>query len=164
MPIAVTFTYVTQHRFQNVHGAVSVTPGLGGASPRLYVIYNDATNRPFYIGTAQNLTARFAPRNEALREVGFDHATVANAIIWSVQIQVDGVNRPPDNAGRSMGIDVEHLLIRTYISHIDAVRNIQKVAQFTNTSGQRLDWSLVNNAGIANFGVHNYSLANNASL
>ena len=102
----------------------------------------------------------------ALREVGFDQPTVAQALIMVIQIQVNGANATPGNDGISGGIDVEHLLIRTYIRHIGVnVRNIQKVGPFQNSTGELLRWSLVNNAGIDGFGgPYDYTLANGATL
>lgn len=164
MPTRIDFNYVSVHRVRNNHGLVEALPALP-QDRRLYVIYNNSTNRPFYIGTAANIQDRFEPRFAAMREMGMNQVALDEILIMVVQIQVDGVNTPPV-AGVSGGIDVEHLLIATYIGGLNFnVRNIQKVGTFTNNTGGVLDWHLNNVVGIPNFGVPvDFILANHGTV
>jgi hypothetical protein len=165
MPINIDFNYNVTNNIVINNGLVTANPAINQAS-RLYVIHNPATNRPIYVGTAANLQDRFDPRLRAMREMGFSQVELNNILVMEVQIQVDGVNRTPGDNGVAGGVDVEHLLIRTYIQNIGVnVRNIQKTAEFNNNTGQQINWTLNNNAGIQNFGgPHNYNLANGNNL
>jgi hypothetical protein len=163
--ITVTFNYCSTHAIRNVNGLVSAVPALPAQS-RLYVIHNATTNRPVYVGTANNVQNRFGCRLEASRELGFGNDELTPITVMVVQILVGGVASTPGDSGISSNIDVEALLIRTYLQHLQwNVRNIQKVTPFTNGTGTVLQWSLVNGCGIANFGGHyTYQLAAGAVL
>ncbi len=133
---------------------------------RLYVIRSHQTHRPFYIGTAQNLRQRFEERLRVCRELGFNQGDLNPIVVYVVQIKIDGASAPPDNLGLAGGIDVEHLLIRTYTQRIGAaVRNITKSGQpFVNVNAG-LNWSLINVCGITGFGgPYAYHLNANAAI
>lgn len=164
----VEFNYKSTHVINFNGGYVSYYPAIP-QDARLYVIYNDSTDRHVYVGTATNVQNRFNPRIEALREFGFSEDQLKKIFIMIVQIKIDGYNKPPDNygkAGDNPEIDVEHLLVRTYVEKLNVnARNIDKASKkFKNETGGKLTWSLVNNAGIQNFGVHNYGLDTGKSL
>ncbi|MGH1384418.1 hypothetical protein [Kordia sp.] len=165
MPINIDFNYNFTNSIVINDGLVTANPAIHQAS-RLYVIHNPATNRPVYVGTSANLRDRFILRLEIIREMGFSQVELNNIIVMEVQIQIDGVNRTPGEDGVAGGIDVEHLLIRTYIQNIGLnVRNIQKTAVFNNNTGEQINWTLNNNADIEGFGgPYNYNLANENSL
>jgi len=165
MPI-VNFNYLKQYALINNNGLIQTVPALPSSS-RLYVIYNNSTNRPYYIGTAVSLKNRFSPRLEVIREMGFDQNCLDEILIFEIQIEVDGKFRTPGDDGIAGGIDVEHLLIRTYINSLNEnVRNIQKVTPFINNTGTLLSWNLLNSAGnIPGFGgPYNFNLAASACL
>ncbi len=161
----VNFNYCSMHTVDNVNGVVSATPALPGQS-RLYVIYNGSTNRPVYVGTASNVQNRFAGRLEVCRELGFSDDQLGPISVMVVQILVNGAPATPGDIGISAGIDVEALLIRTYLMHLQwNVRNIQKVTPFTNGTGTVLQWTLTNACGIPNFGgPYDFQLAAGAVL
>ena len=130
MPTDVIFSYTTIHRVQKNGGLISYVPALPHSS-RLYVIRHTlANNFPFYIGTANNINHRFEERKRAVREFGFRTNEINNISIAIVQITVDGAPRPPHNNGISAGIDVENLLIRSYMQQGHGVRNIAKLMLF----------------------------------
>lgn len=165
MPILINYNYVSIHTINYNNGNINAVYALPQAS-RLYVIVNGTTGHPVYIGTADNVQNRFTPRLEAMRELGFNQNALNPIQVLVIQTQVNGVNTTPGNTGIAGGIDVEHLLIRTYMGHLNLpVRNIQKTAAFQNASGQRIDWTLTNNAGIVNFGgPYAYHLNNGTQL
>jgi len=151
-PINVTFSYVSMHTLQNAGGLVNANPPIPHAD-RLYVIYNTSTIRPVYVGSAANGQARFNPRQIASREMGLSQNDLNPIWIFIVQVFLNGVGKHPGNDGIVVGgghaVDVEHLLIRTYIGHYNwNVRNINKTGMFNNFYNTVLNWTLVNNAGI----------------
>jgi hypothetical protein len=151
MPIPILFTYATVHTIQKQGGNPSYAPALTQMS-RLYVIRNtQANNFPYYVGTADNVQNRFGPRLDAVRQFGFRNTDIGRVSIAVVQIFVNGIARPPHQTGVAGGIDVEHLLIRLYVSQGQNVRNIQKVLPFTNNHGQRLDCTFINPAAWVHF-------------
>jgi len=151
MPIAIIFNYTSVHILQKAGGNPFYQPALPNSS-RLYAIRNtQANNFPFYIGTADNIQNRFVPRVDAVRQFGFRNADIANVSIAIIQIFVNGIASPPHNNGVSSGIDVEHLLIRLYISQGHNVRNISKTAVFTNNHGTSLNCTFMNPANWAEF-------------
>ncbi|HEX8396375.1 MAG TPA: hypothetical protein VF644_02945 [Pyrinomonadaceae bacterium] len=161
MPTDVIFSYTTIHRVQKNGGLVFYVPALPHAS-RLYVIRHTlANNFPFYIGTANNINHRFEERLRAVREFGFRNNEINNISIAIVQITVGGVPRPPHNNGISAGIDVENLLIRSYMQQGHGVRNIAKVAPFLNNSGQTIRCYFYNTANWAHFVPANHNVPNN---
>ena len=135
------------------------------AANRLYVIQNTTTLRGFYIGTAANVSGRFTARFTASRELGFGQNEVGVIQVFTVNVLTNGASTPPGDNGVTWGppaIDVEHLLIRTYVSGLNqGVRNLNKIAQFPNYLGVALNLSLVDNAGIG-FGPFNFVVPNGA--
>lgn len=163
MPIDIDFDYRTIHTVYKNGGAIFYNPALTHSS-RLYVIRNtQANNFPYYIGTANNISNRFAGRAEVVRELGFRTNEINNISIAIVQITVNGVSRPPHDNGISAGVDVEHLLIRSYTQQGRGVRNISKVAPFANTSGQTIRCHFFNTAGWGHFVPANHNVPNNTS-
>ncbi len=164
MATKVTFNYEKYHTVGYDSGTVAVKPALT-TSARLYVIHNETTNYKVYVGTATDVKDRFKGRIDVCRELGFSQEQMDAISFFVVQIKIDDTPAPPDKYGWSGGIDVERLLIRTYMQKIGwSVRNSVKTEQFQNGTGGTLQWELVNNAGIINFGTHNYSLTNGSSL
>ncbi len=161
----VNYIYESSHVIAYNNGAISAYPALP-ATNRLYVVYNSSTNRAVYVGTSTDVQNRFDARLKACRELGFNAAQLDPVLIFVVRIVVNGVASPPGNSGVSSGINVEHLLIRTYDVHINCgVRNIDITGQFTNGTGGILTWTLVNQANIGNFGgPYNFNLAIHAVL
>jgi hypothetical protein len=167
MPTNIDFIYDSTHdvRLDN-NGLVNAVPALINQG-RLYVIHNPSTQRHYYIGTANDLQARFAERMQICREMGFTNLGQLDQItIFVIRLVINNQAVQPDNQGMAQAIDVEALLIRTYISRVGVpVRNVHKSNQpFVNTTGQPIHWRLINNAQIQNFGQHNYNLANLAGL
>ncbi|WP_420233170.1 hypothetical protein ACN079_01155 [Pseudomonas sp. ABY48] len=141
----ITFTYESEHTFQLNLSIPKAVPAFN-ASGRLYVIFNQGTA---YIGTSSNIKARFKERLRAIRELGFSQNELDDIRAYAVQIQIDGVNTPPNDAGYSGTIDVEGLLILTYITQLGySVRNIEKWQLFVNSTGARINWNLVLGHGI----------------
>lgn len=164
MATKITFNYEKTHTIGYNGGYVKAQPALTSSS-RLYVIYNPATTHPVYVGTADDVQDRFGGRIDVCRELGFSQTEMNPILIFVVQIKIDGTPMTPGQYGISGGIDVEHLLIRTYMTQLNYnVRNVNKVSQFYNGTGSKIEWDLVNSAGITNFGVHSYSLNNGHSL
>jgi hypothetical protein len=164
MPIPIIYNYATSHVIHKNAGNVLYVPALTTGS-RLYVIRNTAANNyPYYVGTADNTQSRFGPRLDAVRQFGFRNADIANVSIAIVQIFVNGYPTPPGAAGVSGGIDVEHLLIRFYISQGHNVRNIAKTAVFTNGHGQALHCTFNNAAAWAHFVPANRNVPNGGSV
>ncbi len=164
MPTVVTFNYEKTHTVGYKDGYVKAIPALTTSS-RLYVIYNATTTHPVYVGTSDDVQNRFGNRIDVCRELGYSQAQMDPISIFVVQIKIDGTPMTPGQYGVSGGIDVEHLLIRTYLRQVNVnVRNAVKLGIFTNSTGGKLSWNLENNAGIANFGTHNYYLNNNQSF
>lgn len=162
----IIFDYEATHRLiRNVNGYVTIQPALPNRS-RLYVIFNDSTNRTVYVGTAESVQDRFKDRIDAVQHLGFSQSQLDAIFIAVIHITFDGKNTPPHDDGKAQGVDVEHLLIRTYITPLGClVRNTLKTEQFLNKSGQTLTWELKNSAGIANFGgPYNYKLPPNTLL
>jgi hypothetical protein len=157
----VTYNYESQHTFVYQGGLVLPKPALTNGS-RLYVIQNDSTTHNIYVGTALHVNDRFGPRATVCRELGFSQIDMDDIKIFVVQISIDGVAATPGDTGVSTAagysIDVEWLLIRTYVEELHlSVRNINKLSQFHNGLATRINWNLVDNAGIG-FGGHNYYL------
>ncbi|MEM9556023.1 MAG: hypothetical protein AAGC60_17335 [Acidobacteriota bacterium] len=169
-----------RYNFENVthglaynNGLVSWNPGFPQSS-RLYVIYNNDTNRPYYIGTALNLRNRFNPRATVCRELGFPTVNAMNSVsAYRLQMEwrangvgQNWVNATPGDNGVVGLIDAEHLLIRVYIENENVgVRNIQKVNAFTNTTGNQLNVYFTDVGNIAALHLpDNFILANNAQL
>ncbi len=161
MTITVNFNYESIHRLANTDGIVSASPAIPRAG-RLYVILNNSTARTVYVGTSSDVKARFVSRLQVIREMGFD---VGSPTIFIVQIQINTVYTQPGDDGIADGIDVEHLLIRTYVKLLGLnVRNVTKWGVFRNTTTDKLIWSLNNQAGITDFGgPYRYSLEPNGS-
>lgn len=163
MPIDVDFNYRAVHNVYKNGGAIFYNPALPHSS-RLYVIRNtQANNFPYYIGTANNISHRFDGRAEVVREFGFRTNEINNISIAIVQITVNGVSRPPHDNGVSAGIDVERLLIRSYMQQGRGVRNISKVAPFANASGQTIRCRFFNPAAWIHFVPANHNVANNTA-
>jgi hypothetical protein len=150
----VTFTYKSIHDVVlDQSGEVKPSPALPDRA-RLYAIRNTSNARLFYLGTAVSVKDRFAPRWEVLREMGLDQNALNVMAVWVVHIQINGVNRPPNLYGVSgkpggVQIDVENLLIRTYVAKFGtAVRNIAKWQNFTNDTGDILNWTIENDVNV----------------
>src|SRR5690606_18362513 len=141
MAYDVEFILSSVHAIQKRHGVVSAQPALPAAG-RLYVIHNDTTSRPVYVGTASDVQQRFVQRIAAVRELGFGNAHINPIEIHVYRVEVDGRPRPPDDLGYSAGIDVEHLLIRLHLKQGISVRNIGKLGAFVNNTGQRIALTL----------------------
>ncbi len=161
----VEFKYKSAHTIALVDGFANASPALTSDS-RLYVIYNTSTNNHVYVGTADNVKKRFKDRLAACRELGFSGDGLDSILVFVVQILVNDIPAPPHDTGISDGIDVEHLLIRTYTAKLGkSTRNWSKTAQFTNGVGGKLSWSLINDCGIQSFGgPYSYSLTNGSTF
>jgi hypothetical protein len=160
----VSYSYETRHTVNYNGGYISIKPALP-QKPRLYVIVNTATAYPFYIGTAVDVQDRFDVRVKSIRDMGFSATELGTILIYVVQVKVNGNPSPPDKHGVSSGIDVEHLLIRTYIANFKVnVRNASKVNQFTNTTSGTLSYDFTDLTGhISEFPI-SYSLGSKKSL
>ncbi len=168
MTTHVEFDYISTHVITYGGGYVAYYPSIQKAA-RLYVIYNESTDRPLYVGTATDAKERFESRIRGLREFGFSDGQLQKIFIMIVQIKIDNKFTPPDNfgmAGDNPAIDVEHLLVRTYTEKINkASRNIDKASKkFKNETGGKLTWTLTNSTELQNFGYHKYHLDAGASL
>jgi hypothetical protein len=161
MPTNIEFIYKTKHVIDLPDaGYTKAAPALP-ADKRLYVIYNDSTNRHVYIGTSTDVQKRFKPRIEALREFGFSKAMLDDVVMYIVQIKTNQAPTPPDDKGEIFAygvIDVERLLVQTYIKQFNvSVRNVVKTEAFTNNTSQKIRWQLVNEGNLivanAQFGV-----------
>jgi hypothetical protein len=162
--INLTFSYVSQHILQYNNNLVDANPALPAAN-RLYVIQNTSTPRGFYIGTAANVASRFTARFTACRELGFGQNEVNVIRVFTINVLTNNASTPPGDNGVTWGppaIDVEHLLIRAYVSGLHfGVRNLNKVNHFPNYQGVALNVALVDNAGIG-FGHFNFVVPNGA--
>jgi hypothetical protein len=162
--INLTFDYVSRHTLQYNNPDVSAIPAIPAVN-RLYVIENHLTHRWFYIGTAADVASRFTGRFTACRELGFGQNEVGATQVYIVNVLTNGASTPPGDNGRTWGppaIDVEHLLIRTYVSGLHQnVRNINKIAPFPNYQGVALNVALVDHAGLG-FPLFNFVVANGA--
>lgn len=152
MPTDIEFIYKAKHKIVLPdEGYTKAAPALPSAD-RLYVIYNDATNRKVYIGTSKNVQKRFDPRIEALRELGFSQATLDDVVMYIVQIKTNGLPSPPGDKGEIFSngtIDVERLLVQTYIEIFNvSVRNVVKTEPFKNQTSQKIRWQLVNEGNL----------------
>jgi hypothetical protein len=159
--LKITYNYEKRHDLVYQGGLVMVKPALGSGS-RLYVIQNDSTDFKIYVGTALHLDDRFDPRVTACRELGFSQIQMDPVWIFAVQVLIDDKPAPPGDKGISSGggwdIDVEWLLIRTYLQELKlSVRNINKIGPFYNGTGGPILWDLVDNAALG-FGRHAYKL------
>jgi hypothetical protein len=166
--INLTFSYVTTHTLQYNNNQVTANPAIP-SSNGLYVILNNSTNRWIYVGTASNILQRFNQRFQVCVELGLGQNDVANIRIYTIQIYTNQQLTPPGNNGRTtntfQSIDVEHLLIRTYMSGFhQAVRNTGKIGQFFNHQGVAISWSLVDNGGTGIGGPFGFNLASGAAL
>ena len=62
------------------------------------------------------------------------------------------------SSGGGWDIDVEWLLIRTYLKELNlSVRNINKIGSFHNGTDGTIEWDLIDNAALG-FGRHSYKL------
>jgi hypothetical protein len=152
MATDIEFIYKSQHVIELPDaGFTKAAPALP-ADKRLYVIYNDSTNRRVYIGTSTDVKARFKPRIEALREFGFSKATLDEVVMYIVQIKTNQASTPPNDKGEIMSygvIDVERLLVQTYIKIFNvSVRNVVKTEAFKNHTSQKITWQLVNEGNL----------------
>jgi hypothetical protein len=165
MATTIKFNYEKAHTVGYDGGYVTVKPALT-TSKRLYVIHNETTNNKVYVGTATDVQDRFKGRIDVCRELGFSPEQMDPISFFVVQIKIDDTPAPPDQYGHSLGIDVEHLLVRTYMQKIGwSVRNVVKTSTFLNPTGTELKWELVNGANITGFGGPcSYSLAKGGSL
>jgi hypothetical protein len=166
--IDLRFAYTTTHTLQYNNGQVTANPAIP-PSNGLYVILNNSTNRSVYVGTASNILQRFSQRFQVCVELGLGQNDVASVRIYTIQIYTNQQLTPPGNNGRTtntyQSIDVEHLLIRTYISGFNrAVRNTGKIGQFFNHQGVTINWSLVDNGGTGIGGPFAFNLASGAGL
>src|SRR5262249_46841852 len=163
--INLRFSYVSQHILQYANNLVNANPVLPAAN-RLYVIQNQQTNRWFYIGTAANVSNRFTARWTACRDMGFGQNEVNGIRVFTIDVFTNNVSTPPGDNGVTWGppaLDVEHLLIRTYMSGLNAtVRNLNKTQNFPNYQGVALNVTLVDNAGIG-FPTSNFNVPNGAN-
>lgn len=139
----VDFTCVSTHTIKlDASGVISASPAFPAHS-RLYIIRNESTNREVYIGTAANVKDRFKDRLTDLRHLGFNQNQLNPITIGVVQIKVNNNNRTPGDNGVANGIDVEHLLIRHFITDREkSVRNVAKTQNFQNKTNSRLDYYL----------------------
>src|SRR5690554_6387553 len=96
MAYDVEFSLSSVQAIQKRHGVVSAQPALPAAG-RLYVIHNDTTSRPVYVGTASDVQQRFVQRIAAVRELGFGNAHINPIEIHVYRVEVDGRPRPPDD-------------------------------------------------------------------
>lgn len=131
------------HSIADDNGFISYSPALREDS-RLYIIHNPKAARQFYIGTSVNVKQRFEGRLDALRDCGLQNM-LSEIVIVTVQIKINTKFCPPGTRGISMdknsntNIDVEHILIRSYIKNFGLVNNTNKVGPFSNKLGQAIN-------------------------
>ncbi|MEP4821805.1 MAG: hypothetical protein ABJ383_13430 [Balneola sp.] len=133
---------------------------------RLYVIYNNSTNRKVYIGTTSDVEKRFKNRLRGLREFGFSQSELNAILIMVIKLEKREMSNsnfnpsPPSDKGlinvncSNVKLDVEKLLIATYMNKlgITLVRNTTKTLGFRNDFTQKLIWSLIDETGRNLFG------------
>ena len=143
MGTKVEFIKKSEHKLKYDKGDISIKPALSNDSS-LYVIYNNSTDREVYVGTAKEVKDRFKQRTEALREWGFKESQIEKIKIYVIQIKVNGDSSTPGDKGVTKeNVDVEKLLIRTYIEKRNKkVRNVDKTTAFINRVDSRLEWEL----------------------
>ena len=103
--------------------------GLHGGG--LYIIYNHLTNNR-YIGISVDLANRFGGRMSVITELGFDHHTMSNILIWWGRAGVKNTNAfgnpnwlanyngPLVAPVDGVNINLEHLLIRYVLNELGA--------------------------------------------
>jgi hypothetical protein len=140
----------------------------------LYVIYsNHAPNgQQYYIGPTDNLYMRFQPRFAVCHDLGLAPGDLTHIRVYTIEVwicfQGQAQERPnigPSNEGRVLWrsgmIDVEHLLIRTFMQGFGCqLRNAQKTDPFQHVlpTNAPLLWTLDDRAGIGV--IHGHSLDN----
>jgi len=139
-------------------------------SNRLYIIYNQSTARPLYIGIAKNLQNRFKGRLQTMREMGFNQTQLDSIYIIEVQLKLNTKARTPNYIYERKGLDVEHLLIRTYVELLRiGVRNTEKISNFRNLLLENLSWTITNDLdinipGLGVPGIRRYGLSGGQSF
>ena len=136
--------------------------------PRLYVIHNTHLPTQYYIGSTGNLHDRFQPRLAACNEVGLTQNDLTHIHVYTIEIwcRLDGQgpeqpSQGPGNEGRvvwrSLLIDVEHILIRTFLQGFGCqLRNTGKTGPYQHVVAIQgpLCWQLHDQAGIGVLGGH----------
>lgn len=155
----IEFSYKKIHLIENV-GYIKYTPSI----PRekgLYVIYNASTEKKYYIGTSSDIQKRFDSRARSVQELGFNNNEIQGIKIYIVKTKLNGQSKLPGDQGTlENGLDVEWLLIRSYLQKGQVyVRNANKINNFVNATGENLSVSfttVIDNSllpAIANFTI-----------
>lgn len=129
----------------------ALPPGLHGGG--LYIIYNHLTNNR-YIGISVDLANRFGGRMSVITELGFDHHTMSNILIWWGRAGVKNTgalgnpNWLPNYNGPlvapvdGVNINLEHLLIRYVLNWLapgTVSNNIFASQPITNNTGRTVE-------------------------
>lgn len=135
----IEFSYKKIHLIENA-GYIKYIPSIPNEKG-LYVIYNASTERKYYIGTSSTLQERFNTRARSVQELGFNNNEIQGIKIYIVKTKLNGQPKLPGDQGTlENGLDVEWLLIRSYIQKgMVYVRNANKINNFVNSTGEHLN-------------------------